>query len=395
MAPAIVAGGGFSGDGFRCHRRRFCRVFVRERHVEARESDIRFGGGRVDVLLTERIVIGIAQCGRFVVDGTPLQYGNFDRILAVEIHHRNGPRLGQCLADGGIDDLPHGLLVGEMDFGLVRMDVDVDAPGVDRQIEKERGLHTLGYQLLVGFQQGARQIIAFEETAIDEEKLLGSRAAFGCRRASDESLDRSDRCIGRNLQEILFDVAPHDIDDAFGERSGGQRIDGCIVGVEFECRFGIAKGDPLEFVLDLFRGCRYARFEPPAASRNIVEKVADEELRSDGTHDRFLRNEFAAVEGRYRAQFVLLLAGAQLDLRHGGDGSERLAAETERMEFVDVVRRDDFARCVAVESHAGVDGRHAASVVDDLDQLQTAVAVVDPHAARTCVERIFHHLLDH
>ena len=48
-----------------------------------------------------------------------------------------------------------------------------------------------------------------------------------------------------------------------------------------------------------------------------------------------------------------------------------------------------------VESHAGVDGRHAATVVHDLNQLLAAVSEIYLHAAGSGIDRVLHHLLHH
>ena len=65
------------------------------------------------------------------------------------------------------------------------------------------------------------------------------------------------------------------------------------------------------------------------------------------------------------------------------------------MQGVDILYGPDLARGVAVESHARVDGRHAAAVVHDLNQVLAAVAEIDLYGACACVDRILHHLLDH
>ena len=65
------------------------------------------------------------------------------------------------------------------------------------------------------------------------------------------------------------------------------------------------------------------------------------------------------------------------------------------MQGINIFHGPDLARGVAVEGHARVDGRHAATVVDDLDQVFAAVAEIDLHGCRSGVDGIFHHLLDH
>ncbi len=50
---------------------------------------------------------------------------------------------------------------------------------------------------------------------------------------------------------------------------------------------------------------------------------------------------------------------------------------------------------MAVERHPRIDGRHAATVVDDLDKVLAAVAEIDLHALRAGIDSVLHHLLDH
>ena len=158
--------------------------------------------------------------------------------------------------------------------------------------------------------------------------------------------------------------------------------------------FRIAERHALELGPDL--RCRSGLFfEEPAPGRHVVEKVAHEKLRPHGTRHGVLSGERTAVDERFGSRLVALLARAQLHLRHGGDRGQRLAAESERMQRVDVVHRGDLARGVAVERHAGVDGRHAASVVHDLNQVLAAVAEVHLDRAGSGVDGILHHLLDH
>ena len=363
------------------------------RHVEAREILVRIGRRRVDILLAERVVVAVRHGQRLAVHGSFLQHGNLHRAVPVEIHQRHGARFGQRLAHGGVDDLPHGLLVGELDLGFLRVHVDVDTPGIERQVEEIGGLAALGNQLLVGFQNGARQIGALEKAPVDKKVLL--RVAFlGGSRTADISLDAGDRSVGLDLQQVLLDVTPHHVDDASRQRPGLQRIDRSVVGVEFEGDLRVTERDALELGLDLRRRGG-ALVQKTAARRNVVEKVAHEELRTHGTHHRVLRRELPAVDLGLRTHLVAGLPGAQFDLRHGGDRSQGLAAESERVQGVNILHGPDLARGVAVEGHARVDGRHAAAVVDDLDQVLAAVAEVDLHRSRPGVDGVLHHLLHH
>ena len=183
-------------------------------------------------------------------------------------------------------------------------------------------------------------------------------------------------------------------DDAASQRRSLQRVNRGVVGIEFESDLRVAERDALELGLDL-RSRRSALVQETAARRDVVKEVAHEELRPHGTHHGILSRELPAVDLGLRAHLVARLPRAQFDLRHGGDRSQGLAAESERMQGVDVLHSPDLARGMAVESHACVDGRHAAAVVHNLDQILAAVAEIDFHGGRTCVDGVFHHLLHH
>ena len=273
------------------------------------------------------------------------------------------------------------------------MDVHVDTSGIDLEEEEIRRLAVLGNQLFVGLQDGARQVAAFEKASVDKQILL--RIAFlGGRRTADIALDAGDRGVGLDFQQVLFDMAPHHVHDAASQRRSLQRVNRGVVGIEFESDLRVAERDALELGLDL-RSRRSALVQETAARRDVVKEVAYEELRPHGTHHGRLRRELPAVDLGLRAHLVARLPRAQFDLRHGGDRSQGLTAESERMQGVDVLHSPDLARSMAVESHACVDGRHAAAVVHNLDQILAAVAEIDFHGGRTCVDGVFHHLLHH
>ena len=203
---------------------------VAERHVESGEIDVRIGRRRVDVLFAERIVFAVGHGPRLAVDRPFGQHRNLDDAFAVEIHQRHGARLGERFAHGGVHDLPHGLLVGEFHLGFLRVDIDVDARRVDRQVEEIRRRTAFGNQLLVRLHDGAREVRTLEIAAVYEEVLFAV-APFGGGGTADVAFDAGDRSVGLDLQQILLDMASHHIDDTSGERRRTQRIDRGVVGV--------------------------------------------------------------------------------------------------------------------------------------------------------------------
>ncbi len=273
------------------------------------------------------------------------------------------------------------------------MDVHVDPLGIDLEIEKERRKTPFGNQLLVGLQDRLLEIGRAEIAAVDEEILVGPGLA-GRGRTTHIALQLDDRGIGHHLQQVVFHGSPHHVDDAAGQRRRLQEVDRRIVVVEFEAHLRIAERHALELGLDM-PGRDIRLLQEPAAGRDVVEEVAHHELRPRRAGYDGLSGELPAVDLGHSAQLVLGLTGAQLHLRDGRNRGERLAAESESIEFVDILRRADLAGGVAVEGQPGVDGRHAAAVVDDLDQVAASLAEVDRHAGGPRVDGILHHLLHH
>ena len=192
-----------------------------------------------DIPLGKGIVMFVDHRRRFVVDGALPRHGNLDAPLGREIHHRHGAGLAQRVAHGGVDDLPHGLLVVELHLDFLGMDIDVDPFGVDRKEEEIGGETGIGNQLLISFQHRLAQVLVAEIASVDEEVLLGI-ALFGRRRTPHEPVDANDRRVGRNLQQIGFDMATHHVDDPPGQRSRLQTVYGNIIVVQLERHGGIA-----------------------------------------------------------------------------------------------------------------------------------------------------------
>ena len=273
------------------------------------------------------------------------------------------------------------------------MDVHVDAFRIDGQVEEVGGLCIVGDQLFIGFEYRLLEIGRPEKPSVDEEILLGV-VALGGRGTADVPLDAHDGGVGLDLQQILLDMAADHIDDPSRQRSGLQGVKRRVVGVKLEPELRVAERDTLEFGLDLRSGSGALVQEAPAGG-NVVEEVTHEKLRPRGAHDRGLGDELSAAENRLRAHFVACLPRAQLDLCHGCDRSERLAAEAERMQGIDIVHGGYFARGVAVEREPRIDGRHAAAVVHDLNQIAPPVPEIDRHGRGSRVDGILHHLLHH
>ncbi len=295
------------------------------RSVEARKIHVGHPFRHIgSVIRTKRVVTLVRHRLGFTVNGPFGQHRNLDAVRLIEIHERHRSRLGESFAHGGVHDLPHGLLVGEFHLGFLRVDIDVDARRVDRQVEEIRRRTAFGNQLLVRLQDRLEKIGGAEITPVHEKILFRTIALLGGSGTAHEARHPHDRSVGLDFQQVLLDMASHHVDDTRSQRSSGQPIERLIVHQQFEPHLRIAERDPLKLGLDLPRGSR-TLFEELTAGRHVVEQIAHIKLRPHRTSREGLRNELTAIDRRERTHFILRLARAQLDLRHGGDRSQRLA----------------------------------------------------------------------
>ncbi len=86
---------------------------------------------------------------------------------------------------------------------------------------------------------------------------------------------------------------------------------------------------------------------------------------------------------------------AQAETTDRGDRRQRLAAETERGNGLQVIERGDLAGGVARHGQRQLVGSHADAIVADADQADAALFQVDVDAPRTGIERVLDQLLDH
>ena len=209
--------------------------------------------------------------------------------------HRS--RLGESFPHGSVDDLPHGLFVSELDFGLLGMDIDVDPRRVDRQVEKIGGRTGIGNQLLVSLQDRLEKIGGAEITPVHEKILFRTIALLGGSGTAHEARHPHDRRVGIDFQQVLFDMTPHHIDDPRSQRSSGQPIERLIVHQQFEPHLRIAERDPLKLGLDLPRGSR-TLFEELTAGRHVVEQICAHKTATPRDKPRGLRPSRLVPWGR-------------------------------------------------------------------------------------------------
>ena len=171
-------------------------------------------------------------------------------------------------------------------------------------------------------------------------------------------------------------------------------VDVLAVVRERESYFGPGEGHALELLHDVPE-LHIVAPQELAAGGNVVEQVAYGDVGTRRTADLPGTPVLRGGHRHLNAHFVLGTAGAEGHLRHGGDGSQGFAAEAEGEDVVEVFGRSQFAGGVPLEAEHGVVGRHAAAVVDDLDEGSAGILHHDPDVRRSGIHRILHEFLHH
>ena len=166
------------------------------------------------------------------------------------------------------------------------------------------------------------------------------------------------------------------------------------VGNELERHFRPDEGDAQE-LLDDGPQFRIVGLEELAAGRHVEEEVADGEVAAFRGGDRLCPRRFRFGNLDLGADFVFFAARSERDFGHGRDRGQRLAAEAVSQNPLEVFGRVDLAGGVAREAEHRLVGRHAAAVVDDLDERLAGVAHRDADAFRARVHGVLHQLLHH
>ena len=264
--------------------------------------------------------------------------------------------------------------------------------GVDGKVEKIRRRIFLGNKLLVGLHDGAIDSRRIEVTAIDEEILLGI-LLLGSRRTANIALHLHNSSIDIDLQKIGLYMATHNAYNTLLQRSALQCHNGHIVRHQAKTNLRITESHLSEDTLDGIDHFGAVVVELTTCGSRI-EEVTHQKLRTDGTHRGSLRDELASVDNGDGTYFVFSLTGAQFDLRYGSNRSQSLATETKGLQTIQVIKGLDLARCMAVECHTSIHGRHAATIVHYLNKFQTRITEVDRNRRRTRVDGVLHHLLN-
>ena len=160
-----------------------------------------------------------------------------------------------------------------------------------------------------------------------------------------------------------------------GGAEGMAAIDG-----QFEAHIGPTERVGVDGAADEGRFGR-DRAEKLQARGHMLEEVAHRDGRPLRAAARPLRDRPATIDLHLEALVAAERAGEEREARDGGDAGERLAAEAERGDVLQIRERADFARRVRLDSEAHIVRRHADAVVRDADEVAPALANLDAHRA--------------
>ena len=116
---------------------------------------------------------------------------DFGDVGSREVDGRSHVILTERLLDGGGKNLKDKLLVLELDFVFLRMDIDVDALRVDLETDEIVGLRVGRDEILVAIENGAMEVRMLHVAAVDKE-ILQCVAAPGSHGKTDEARDSDD-----------------------------------------------------------------------------------------------------------------------------------------------------------------------------------------------------------
>jgi hypothetical protein len=322
------------------------------------------------------------------------------------------------VADAVADEVMHGALLAEADFGLGRMDVDVDLVRGHLEEDEDNGKRCGRDDVAIGFADRVQDEAVADEALVDEDvdgvaiELLqfglGDEAAHAQRSGIGRGvvfialprrrLGQSgavEGSLGCHGDELVEGVAAEDLVDALGGLRDRRRDEQ-----------GVGRGVQLEMLLGMgervmCNQCCYMRelggfgLEEFAAGRSVEEEIADRDGGSGGKAGVFDAIDFSADDFDAGPAVFACGAGFELDAGDGGDGRKRFAAEAEGGDGEQVVAGADLGGSVALEGQQGVVADHADAVVGDADELAASGFDFDADTGSAGVEGVFEQLFHH
>ena len=236
------------------------------------------------------------------------------------------------------------------------------------------------------------EVGAAEIAAVDEEELV-AEGLPGAFRPAGETVEAEEGGLRRDVHDIAHHRrAQQVLDPEFQGLGRFEDADVAAVVAEGESGVGPGQGHAGVFFEDVLE-FDVVRLEELAACGDVVEEVPHGEIGALRRLDLAGGEVLGGGEGHLHADLILRPAGLEGHFRHRGDRSEGLPAEAECEDVVEVFRRGDLRRGVALEAEDGVVRAHAAAVVDDLDERAAGIRDDHVHLTRAGIQGVLHQFL--
>ena len=284
------------------------------------------------------------------------------------------------------------MLPQELDLDLRRVDVHIHQMLRQPQLQHAVGIAPDHQPVAVGLLERGGHRLRAHQPPVDEKDLLHPVAARG-RRARD---------IAREREALPFALHGDHLAGALPPQNGVKRALELPVAGGLELLGALAQhaeGDLGMRQRQLLHGGQNGRaldgvaLHEFQACGGVIEQIADDDRRAHGTPGLAALGHDAAVKMQRRAEIVFASAREQIDARNGGDRRQRLAAEAQRADRLEILRRAQLACGVAQEGRLGVLGAHAAAVVRDAQEGHAAVLQLDRDVLRPGIDRVLDQLL--
>ena len=140
-----------------------------------------------------------------------------------------------------------------------------------------------------------------------------------------------------------------------------------------------------------FRPCAFDKLQP---GRHIKEQVLHLDRRSLRRSRGPLFVHVPATDAKECPRFLVRSSRSERYMRNGGDRCKRFPAEAQRFDMGQIIRRTDFARCMAQKSNFCILCGNSAAVIHNADILQSSAFCFDRNGTRSGINGVFDKLLN-
>ena len=244
----------------------------------------------------------------------------------------------QRLKDAVIDKAEDALLIREFDLPLLRMHIHIDRLGSDSEGEDKDRVSILREQRVIGIVDGFRHRAALDDAAVDDDRLVLA-AALQKRRLGNEPRKDASFVFPRDFEHLASRLRTvecrHDIEETAVPRC---LDDGASVIDEAEGNIRIRERQLPHHRIDA-AGLGPFGFQEFLPGRHIIEEIAHLDRRAARRAGRLHFADCPALDFDDRALHVFLAPGRDGRAGDGRNARQRLSAEAQRGDVIDVIHR--------------------------------------------------------